>query len=619
MLKVLGVVLMSDSSAVSQSLWKGMFSFLQKIGKSLMLPVSILPVAGLLLGIGGALLSGVDRGAINIDSLALLTLFSILKESGGPIFDNLPIIFAVGTVLGLTKNDGAAALAAIVGYVVMLGTMGVVGTAFEVSTSTIMGIHTIDTGVFGGILVGCVAAGLFNRFFRIELPAYLGFFAGKRFVPIITALAAICLGIFLSIVWPPIQHGIDTFSNRAITGDMGVTVFTYGFVERLLVPFGLHHIWNVPFFFEIGQYVTASGDVVQGEITRFFNGDPSAGNLGGGYLFKMFGLPAAALAIWQCADQKNKIKTGGIMISAALTSFLTGITEPIEFSFLFVAPALYGLHAFFAGLSFLVVYSLGAKLGFTFSHGFIDYALFFAMDTKPWVVMLAGPCYFALYYVSFKVIILQFNLKTPGRDKEESINEASSIAAGEQSQAAGVLAALGGAQNIENLDACITRLRVGVHHIDMVDEEKLKSLGASGVIKIGDNLQAIFGTLSEILKGDILELIENHSSPAEKLDKNEIRPKKTENFSATSESDAKDVDPQISQQTDQIIAFMGGKENIESIKPCALTRLRVVVNDENKINNQELIEQHLKTIRIKKGIYHILVGLNAHNYRPTLP
>lgn len=607
------------SNTTSQgSFWKNIFNFLQKIGKSLMLPVSILPVAGLLLGIGGALLSGVDRGVIAIDSVALLTFFEILKDSGGPIFDNLPIIFAVGTALGLTKNDGASALAAIVGYVVMLGTMGVIAKAFGVSTSTIMGIKTIDTGVFGGIFIGCVAAGMFNRFFRIELPSYLGFFAGKRFVPIITAFAAICVGVFLSFFWPPTQHGIDTFSNQAISGDMGTTVFIYGFVERLLIPFGLHHIWNVPFFFEIGEFITSSGDVVQGEITRFFNGDPTAGNLGGGYLFKMFGLPAAALAMWQCAEEKNKAKVGGIMISAALTSFLTGITEPIEFSFLFVAPALYGLHAFFAGLSFVVVYSLGAKLGYTFSHGFIDYALFFAMDTKPWIVMLVGPLYFILYFVAFRFVILTFNLKTPGREQEEELVAAGVGASGlasEQSKAAQVLAALGGAANIENLDACITRLRVGVYNMEKVDEKRLKALGASGVIKIGNGLQAIFGTLSEILKGDIAEIMESEPFGATANKVAGVPTPSPEPIASQQEAVSDELNQQISEQAEKIVALMGGQENIESLKPCAFTRLRVVVNDDNKVNGQKLASQQLKAVRIKKGIYHILVGLNARHYR----
>ena len=608
-------MIVTDVSAQQGSFWKNIFNFLQKIGKSLMLPVSILPVAGLLLGIGGALLSGVDRGVIAIDSVALLTFFEILKDSGGPIFDNLPIIFAVGTALGLTKNDGAAALAAIVGYVVMLGTMGVIGKAFGVSTSTIMGIKTIDTGVFGGIFIGCVAAGMFNRFFRIQLPSYLGFFAGKRFVPIITALAAICVGVILSFVWPPIQHGIDSFSNQAISGDMGTTVFIYGFVERLLIPFGLHHIWNVPFFFEIGEFMTSNGDVVHGEITRFFNGDPTAGNLGGGYLFKMFGLPAAALAMWQCAEEKNKAKVGGIMISAALTSFLTGITEPIEFSFLFVAPALYGLHALFAGLSFVVVYSLGAKLGYTFSHGFIDYALFFAMDTKPWTVLLVGPLYFVLYFAAFKFVIKTFNLKTPGREEEELAtgSQVAGVSAG-QGQAAQVLAALGGPGNIENLDACITRLRVGVYNMEKVNENQLKALGASGVIKIGNGLQAIFGTLSEILKGDIAEIMESGDYTAQ-AEPNTQKP--AQNLSQEHAED-RSLSPaqskQISEQADKIVALMGGQGNIESLRPCALTRLRVVVNDEQKVDKQ-LIDQSLKAVRIKKGLYHILVGLEAKNYK----
>ena len=567
-----------------------------------MLPVAILPVAGLLLGIGGAVLSGVDRGVISIESEALKTFFLMLRESGGPIFANLPLIFAVGTALGLTKNDGVSGIAAIIGYVVMLGTMGVAGTTFGLDTKMIMGIKSIDTGVFGGIIIGCVAAAMFNRFFKIELPRYLGFFAGKRFVPIVTAISAIGVGLVLSVIWPPIQGVIDGMSDWAVSGNLTVTVFIYGVVERLLIPFGLHHIWNVPFFFEIGEYVTSSGEVVHGELTRFFNGDPTAGNLGGGYLFKMFGLPAAALAMWQCAKPEHKVKVGGIMISGALTSFLTGITEPIEFSFLFVAPVLYGLHAILSGGAFAISHLLEAKLGYTFSHGFIDYALFFAMGTKPWLVLILGPLYFVIYYGAFTFCIRRFNLATPGREApEDSLNENMVSEASGDSLPAKILAALGGAANISALDACITRLRVTTVDISKVDDKTLKALGASGVITIGQSLQAIFGTASENIKTDMEAIMQQGGQPAA-VAKAPSEPSAAPELPKVSEQQAKD-------QASSLRELLGGKGNIEAIEACALTRLRVVVKDASQVS--ESTQKGLSLAKVGDKTFHALVGIGA--------
>ncbi|NCC24503.1 MAG: PTS glucose transporter subunit IIBC, partial [Deltaproteobacteria bacterium] len=481
------------------SMFAASFSTLQKIGKALMLPVAVLPIAGILLGIGSAHFSWIPT------QISLL-----MAESGGAIFVSLPLIFAIGVALGLTNNDGVAALAAVVGYVVMLATLGVLGGFYQewslvtetlgltVMTKEIMGIKAMDTGVLGGILAGAVAASMFNRFYRIELPQYLGFFAGKRFVPIVTAFAAILLGFVLSLIWPFIGTAIEEFSQYAAYGNPTVAATVYGFVERLLIPFGLHHIWNVPFFFEIGSYTTPAGVVVHGDINRFFAGDPTAGILGGAYLFKMFGLPAAAIAIWHAARPENRFRVGGIMVSGALTSFLTGITEPIEFAFMFVAPVLYGIHAVFAAGCQFLFSVLGAKLGFTFSQGFIDYVLFSALDTKPWLVLVCGPVVALVYYVTFRGLISLWNLKTPGR---EDAPEASSQAGSGQGGLAGDLVrAFGGADNIVSLDACITRLRVEVADAGQVDQARLKALGAAEVVAVGLNMQAIFGPRSENLK-----------------------------------------------------------------------------------------------------------------------
>src|SRR4051794_38007422 len=303
------------------------FSLLQKIGKCMMLPVSVLPIAGILLGIGSANFPWLPQ------SVSL-----IMAKSGDAIFANLPLLFTIGVAIGLTDNDGVAALAGTTGYVVFLAALGVCAKLQGIEVKPIMGIPSIDTGVFGGIIVGLIAAWCFNRFYRIQLPPYLGFFAGKRSVPIITSFAVIFVGALLSFVWPPIGNGIDAFSHWAVNEQPSLAFTIYGVVERALIPFGLHHVWNVPFFFQAGDYTNpVTGAVVHGEIARFIAGDPTAGHMTGGYLFKMWGLPAAAFAMWRTARPKERAKIGGIMISAALTAFLTGITEPIEFAFLFVA------------------------------------------------------------------------------------------------------------------------------------------------------------------------------------------------------------------------------------------------------------------------------------------
>lgn len=508
---------------------KKAFMFLQQIGKSLMLPVAVLPVAGLLLGIGS--------GLLNAEIAWIPPLIpQVMSQSGNVIFDNLPLIFAIGTTLGLTGNDGVAALAAVVGFLVLQAAMGVMADVlwyhvsveretlgvlaqaldYDVSfarkiVSTNVGIKTIQTGVFGGMFVGIVAAYIYKRFYKIQLPPYLGFFAGKRSVPIITALAAIVLGVLLSFVWPPIQEKINAFSMWAAYSSPVVAGTTYGFVERLLLPFGLHHIWNVPFFFEIGQYVNKAGELVTGDIPRFFAGDATAGILGGGFLIKMFGLPAAALAIFHTAKPENRLKVGGIMASGALTAFLTGITEPLEFTFLFVAPMLYFIHAVMVGSAFAVINLAGAHIGYTFSQGAIDYMLFYALDTKPWIVFVLGPVYAALYYVVFRFFITAFDMKTPGREDESAAADGAAEPTG-GGMAEKLVAAFGGKANIETLDACITRLRLAVKDASKVSDDALKQLGASGVMRIGNNVQAVFGTASENLKTDMEEYLRSGGS-----------------------------------------------------------------------------------------------------------
>ena len=401
----------------------------------------------------------------------------VMAAAGSAIFGNLPLLFAIGVAIGLTDNDGVAALAGTVGYVVFLATMGICAKLLGIETKAIMGIPSIETGVFGGIIVGLIAATTFNRFYKIQLPSYLGFFAGKRAVPIITAFSVIVVGAVLSLVWPPIGRGIDEFSHWAVHGRPALAFTIYGVVERGLIPFGLHHVWNVPFFFQAGEFTNpANNEVVHGEIARFIAGDPTAGNMSGGYLFKMFGLPAAAIAMWRAARPEQRKKVGGIMVSAALTAFLTGITEPIEFAFLFVAPILYAIHAVLAGAAYFVCIALGIKHGFTFSHGLIDYVVLFPQSHNALWLLVIGPAWAAVYYGVFSFAIRHFNLLTPGREAESESTTAARSASGD-SFARQLVRAFGGRSNIVSLDACITRLRVKLADVTKVSADSPQSAG----------------------------------------------------------------------------------------------------------------------------------------------
>ena len=578
---------------------KDAFATLQKIGKSLMLPVSVLPVAGILLGVGSAKLSWLPQIVSNV-----------MAQSGGAIFSNLPLIFAIGVALGLAKNDGVAALAAVVGYAVLQAALGVFATMRGIETHAVMGIKSIETGVLGGILIGAIAAVLFNRYFKIQLPPFLGFFAGKRFVPIVTAFAAIGLALVLIFVWPPVGLRIRGLATWAASTSPGIAFAIYGFVERLLIPFGLHHIWNVPFFFEIGQYVNSSGEVIHGEIQRYLAGDPKAGNMAGGYLFKMWGLPAAAVAIWRSARPENRARIGGIMLSAALTSFVTGITEPIEFAFMFVAPVLYVIHAVLAGIAYFVCVALGIKHGMTFSHGLIDYVLLFPKSTHGLWLLVIGPIWALVYYGSFRWLIVKFNLKTPGREAKE-VATASAAAAGSDEFSRDLVLAFGGRSNIKNLDACITRLRVELNDMGLANSDRLKALGAAGVITVGNSLQAIFGTQAENMKTAMEEYLKTAGPEADLAEKPPIQM-----TSPTSEATPKPIaDPEMSKRGAQFIAALGGAANIEEIESCAETRLRLKVRDEASVDEAALRDAGAwGLMRVAARTMHLLVGLHAAAY-----
>lgn len=468
------------------------FGGLQKVGKSLMLPVSVLPIAGILLGVGAAKFSVIPA-----------IISQLMEQAGGAIFSNMALLFAIGVALGFTKNDGVAGLAAAVGYFIMVRTVETIAPG-------------ADTGVLGGIIAGAIAAAMFNRFYNIKLPEYLGFFAGKRAVPIMTGLTAIVAGAILSFIWPPIGAVIDTFSHWAAEQNPTVAFGIYGVIERSLIPFGLHHIWNVPFFFEAGSCMDVNGEKLNGVLTCYLSADEASraagngfGQLAGGYLFKMFGLPAAAIAIAHTAKPENRAKVLGIMASAALTSFLTGITEPIEFSFLFAAPLLYAVHAVLAGLAFVITNSLGMVHGTSFSHGLIDFLVLSANAQKLTYFIVIGLLYAATYYIIFRVLITALNLKTPGREDEDEQEAVKPL--DNEEMALALIEAFGGKDNITNLDACITRLRISVKSVESVDQDMLKSLGAAGVVIAGEGVQAIFGTRSDNLKTDMEAYMSQHS------------------------------------------------------------------------------------------------------------
>ncbi|WP_370295599.1 glucose-specific PTS transporter subunit IIBC [Rossellomorea marisflavi] len=516
-------------------MFKKAFGVLQKVGKALMLPVAILPAAGLLLAFGNALQNPTLLDiAPFLSNGGVETVAGVMEKAGGIIFDNLPLLFAVGVAIGLAGGDGVAGLAAIVGFLIMNATMGTVegleikdvtGDNVDPANALVLGIPTLQTGVFGGIIVGIIAATMYNRFFKIELPSYLGFFAGKRFVPIATAVSSVILGLIMLVVWPPVQDGLNAFSNFMLGENRAFAAFIFGVIERALIPFGLHHIFYSPFWFEFGSYTSAAGDVVRGDQAIFMKQiqdgvqDLTAGTfMTGKFPFMMFGLPAAALAIYHEARPERKAVVAGIMGSAALTSFLTGITEPLEFSFLFVAPVLFGIHTIFAGLSFLTMHLLNVKVGMTFSGGLIDYVLFGLLNpqTNAWIIIPVGLVFALIYYFGFRFAIRKFNLMTPGR--EEVTDEDDAPAGTADELPFNILEAMGGQENISHLDACITRLRVQVNDVKQVDKNRLKKLGASGVLEVGNNIQAIYGPKSDGIKSQMQDIISGKTPRKVKID-----------------------------------------------------------------------------------------------------
>ena len=513
------------------------FEKAQRFGKSFMLPIAVLPAAGLLLGIGGALSNPNTLLAYPFLNVGWLQgLFTVMASAGTIVFANLAVLFAVGVAVGLAKTDkGTAGLAAFLAYLVMNATInallvltGTLATSNPgaVGQGMALGTQTLETGVFGGVVIGLVTAWLHQRYNKIALPQFLGFFGGSRFIPIISALAAMVVGALMTIVWPHFQQLIFGMGGLVdSTGYLGTLI--YGFVLRMLGPFGLHHIFYLPFWTTaLGGSEMVNGHLVEGTQRIFFAqlADPDTVKyyigtsrfMSGRFITMMFGLLGACLAMYHTARPENRKRIGGLLLSAALTSFLTGITEPIEFSFLFVAPVLYVIHAAFDGLAFMMAHILQITIGQTFSGGLIDFILFGILQGEAktnWMyVPLVGVPWFFLYYFTFRFMIVRFNFKTPGREDQAMIDaenaaEAAAALGAAGSRATQVIAALGGRDNIAELDCCATRLRVTVNDAALVDEAQLKQTGARGVVKRGNGIQVIYGPHVTIIKNEIEEIL----------------------------------------------------------------------------------------------------------------
>ncbi len=492
-----------------------MFKQLQKIGKAFMLPIAILPAAGLLLGIGGALSNPTTVATYPaLDVPFLQAIFQVRSGAGSVLFGNLALLLCIGFCVGLARRDkGTAALAGVVGFLVMTATLTTLLSIFN------PGGNAIDTGVVGAIVIGSVTVWLHNRYQNIQLPAFLGFFGGSRFVPIVASFAAILVGVAFYIIWPPFQNLlIQTGDVISQTGPIGT--FFYGFLMRLCGAVGLHHmIYPMFWYTALGGVETVAGITVEGAQNIFFAqlADPVHTGLftegtrffAGRFSTMMFGLPAACLAMYHCVPPERRNKYKGLFISVALTSFITGITEPIEFMFLFVAPWLYVIHAFLDGVAFFIADILNISIGNTFSGGVIDFTLFGVLqgnDFTNWMIQIPlGAAWAVLYYSVFRFLITKFNVQTPGRGEEESDEVKVDTKSSLKQEAIEIIKALGGKENIEDVDACITRLRVSVKDVGIVDKAVLQRIGATDVLEVSGGIQAIYGAKAVLYKNMIVE------------------------------------------------------------------------------------------------------------------
>lgn len=525
------------------------FGVLQRVGRSFMLPIALLPVAGLLLGIGSSFTNETMLAAYGLNSVIhpgtlIYTILDVMSQTGSAVFNNLALLFAMGVAIGMARKEKeVAALSGAVAYIIMntaiqamINAAGGVEAMPANSTTTMLGITTLQMGVFGGIVVGLGVAALHNKFYKIELPQVLAFFGGTRFVPIVSSIVYLVVGIAMFYIWPVVQSGIAALGALVLASGYAGT-FIYGLLERALIPFGLHHVFYMPFWqTAVGGTAIIDGVTVTGAQNIFFAELASKSTtvfsvsatrfMAGKFPFMMFGLPGAALAMYQCAKPEKKKVAGGLLLSAALTAFLTGITEPLEFTFIFVALPMYAVHCVLAGLSFMLMHILNVGVGMTFSGGLIDLVLFGVMQGNAkthWVwVVVVGAVYFVLYYIIFRFMISKFDYKTPGRDDAEEVKlytradvnarsaaSGSTAPAGDDSVSALIVEGLGGAANLSDVDCCATRLRCTVKDAALVRQDVLKASGASGVICKGNGVQVVYGPKVAVIKAKLEDYLES--------------------------------------------------------------------------------------------------------------
>ena len=525
------------------------FGVLQRVGRSFMLPIALLPVAGLLLGIGSSFTNETMLAAYGLNSVIhpgtlIYTILDVMSQTGSAVFNNLALLFAMGVAIGMARKEKeVAALSGAVAYIIMntaiqamINAAGGVEAMPANTTTTMLGITTLQMGVFGGIVVGLGVAALHNKFYKIELPQVLAFFGGTRFVPIVSSIVYLVVGIAMFYIWPVVQSGIAALGALVLASGYAGT-FIYGLLERALIPFGLHHVFYMPFWqTAVGGTAIIDGVTVTGAQNIFFAELASKSTtvfsvsatrfMAGKFPFMMFGLPGAALAMYQCAKPEKKKVAGGLLLSAALTAFLTGITEPLEFTFIFVALPMYAVHCVLAGLSFMLMHILNVGVGMTFSGGLIDLVLFGVMQGNAkthWVwVVVVGAVYFVLYYIIFRFMISKFDYKTPGRDDAEEVKlytradvnarsaaSGSTAPAGDDPVSALIVEGLGGADNLSDVDCCATRLRCTVKDAALVRQDVLKASGASGVICKGNGVQVVYGPKVAVIKAKLEDYLES--------------------------------------------------------------------------------------------------------------
>ena len=525
------------------------FGVLQRVGRSFMLPIALLPVAGLLLGIGSSFTNETMLAAYGLNSVIhpgtlIYTILDVMSQTGSAVFNNLALLFAMGVAIGMARKEKeVAALSGAVAYIIMntaiqamINAAGGVDAMPANSTTTMLGITTLQMGVFGGIVVGLGVAALHNKFYKIELPQVLAFFGGTRFVPIISSIVYLIVGIAMFYVWPVVQNGISALGSLVLASGYAGT-FIYGLLERALIPFGLHHVFYMPFWqTAVGGTAIIDGVTVTGAQNIFFAELASKSTtvfsvsatrfMAGKFPFMIFGLPGAALAMYQCAKPEKRKVAGGLLLSAALTSMLTGITEPLEFTFIFVALPMYAVHCVLAGLSYMFMHILNVGVGMTFSGGLIDMVLFGVMQGNAkthWIwVVVVGAVYFVLYYLIFRFMISKFDYKTPGRDDAEEVKlytradvnarsaaSGSTAPAGDDPVSALIVEGLGGTDNLSDVDCCATRLRCTVKDAALVRQDVLKASGASGVICKGNGVQVVYGPKVAVIKAKLEDYLEN--------------------------------------------------------------------------------------------------------------